>query len=424
MKKITKPELLAPAGDFEKLKFAILYGADAVYLSGTSFGLRAKAKNFDNAELAAAISYAHSKNVKVYVTVNIFAHNENIQEMQDYFENLAEMGADAFIVSDPGVFQLAKKEAPLTEIHISTQANTTNYASVNFWHSLGASRVILARELNLQEIAETRKKSPQSIKLEGFVHGAMCMAYSGRCMLSRYMTNDRDANLGACTHPCRYGYKLYAEENSRPGAFMPIEEHANGTDIFAAEDLCMVGYIPELLAAGLESFKIEGRMKTIFYTGLTTKVYRKAIDDFFEDMNKYNENVPNYVKLLQMASHRPFTTGFYFGKPTNEFLDMSYSRSHDFVGILLAQENGKLLIEQRNVFEENDILEFIPPTGENFSLKATNITDEKGEFVSRANRARQKLTIDNPTNRTIEPFTLICKKAFDQIEKPNQTEQL
>ncbi|MCL2015145.1 MAG: U32 family peptidase [Defluviitaleaceae bacterium] len=435
-----KPELLAPAGDFEKLKFAILYGADAVYLSGTSFGLRAKAKNFDNAELATAISYAHSHNVRVYITANIFAHNANITDMQNYFATLAEMGTDAFIISDPGVFQLAKTEAPNTEIHISTQANTTNYASVNFWHNLGASRVILARELSLQEIAETRKKSPETVQLEGFVHGAMCMAYSGRCMLSRYMTNNennnvRDANLGECTHPCRYGYKLYAEEISRPGKFMPIEEHANGTDIFAAEDLCLVAHIPELLAAGLTSFKIEGRMKTIFYTGLTTKVYRMAIDDFFKDEKIYTENIPKYIQMLQMASHRPFTTGFYFGKPKNEFLDMSYSRSHDFVGIVLdsetaentensePNENGettKITIEQRNLFELGETLQFIEPTSttpEVFSIQATTLTDENNANITKANHARQKIILKTATSRKIAPFTLICKPV-----KPENTE--
>ena len=390
----TGGELLAPAGDFEKLKVAIAYGADAVYLSGTSFGLRAKAKNFGSDELAEAISYAHNNEVKVYVTANIFAHNNDIDKMAGYFETLAAMGADAFIISDPGVLMLAKKEAPNVEMHISTQANTTNYASAGFWYDMGASRVILARELSIAEIAEIRAKCPKELKLEAFVHGAMCMSYSGRCMLSRYMT-DRDANLGACAHPCRYSYRLWAEDVTRPGHFMPVEENENGTDIFGAEDLCMIEHLPELEAAGIESFKIEGRMKTVFYVGLATKTYRQAID-----------GLPYNADMLKMASHRPFSTGFYFGKP-GEFTDSAYKRTHDFVGIVQGYENGCAVIQQRNVFEEGDVLTFVKPKGGEFVQKVENMKDENGIKIDRAPHAREKVIM--PVNEPVEPLTLICR---------------
>ena len=399
-----KPELLAPAGDFEKLQIAIAYGADAVYLSGTSFGLRAKAKNFNESELPAAISYAHERGVRCYITANIFAHNNDIDEMTGYFSALAGIKADAFIISDPGVFALARKEAPEVEIHISTQANTTNYASVKFWQDIKASRIILARELSLKEIAEIREKS--DIALEGFVHGAMCMSYSGRCILSRYMT-DRDANLGACAHPCRYNYRLYAEEVTRPGYFMPVEENERGTDIFGAEDLCMAAHIPELMDAGIEGFKIEGRMKTAFYVGPTVKAYRQAIDAAFENREKYESEVPYYIEMLKMASHRPFSTGFYFGKPKSE--TASYTRSHDFVGIVREYGAGRAVIEQRGVFEAGDILTFIRPRGTDFSRRVDEMYDEKGIKITRAPHAQQRVSFE--LAEPMEPLTLVCKRV-------------
>jgi len=390
------PELLAPAGDFEKLQIAIAYGADAVYLSGTSFGLRAKAKNFDESGLAEAISYAHDRGVKVYVTANIFAHNRDIAEMTGYFKNLALLGADAFIISDPGVLKLARQEAPNVEIHISTQANVTNYASCNFWHEMGASRVILARELSLEEIAEIRQKCPKDLKLEAFVHGAMCMSYSGRCMLSRYMSG-RDANLGECAHPCRYSYRLFAEDITRPGQFMPVIENDRGTDIFGAEDLCMVEHIPAMIEAGIESFKIEGRMKTVFYVGLATRTYRQAIDKIKN----------NYLEMLKMASHRPFSTGFYFGTDMGEFRDMTYKRSHDFVGMVKEYNNGQAIIEQRNVFEVGDTLTFIQPSGKDFTQELSEIKNKDGVNITRAPHATQLLTI--PVSEPLEALTLVCR---------------
>ena len=420
-----RPELLAPAGDFEKLRIAVAYGADAVYLSGTHFGLRAKAKNFSEGELAVAIAYAHEHKVRVYVTANVFAHNNDIDEMAGYFETLAAMDADGFIISDPGVLRLAKHEAPGVEAHISTQANVTNYASARFWHDMGASRIILARELSLEEIAEIRVKCPKELMLEGFVHGAMCMSYSGRCMLSRYMTG-RDANLGACAHPCRYTYRLWAEEVSRPGQLLPVEEHDRGTDIFGAEDLCMVAHLPALAAAGLSSFKIEGRMKTAFYVGLATKAYRQAIDAAFGVSDThYEECIPNYLDMLKMASHRPFSTGFYFDKlgmlgraafaskcdqPQGELLDMTYTRSHDFVGVVREYnpETGCAVIEQRNVFETGDMLTFIQPEGKDFSQKVIEMHNEDGIKIARAPNAQQQIIL--PVNEPVGALTLVCRK--------------
>ncbi|MCL2398525.1 MAG: U32 family peptidase [Defluviitaleaceae bacterium] len=418
-------ELLAPAGDFEKLRIAVAYGANALYLSGTSFGLRAKAKNFDSNELSEAIAYAHQYGVKVYVTTNIFAHNEDIEKMTGHFESLASMGADAFIISDPGVLMQARKEVPDVEIHISTQANTTNYASAMFWHEMGASRIILARELSLDEIAEIRAKCPKELKLEAFVHGAMCMSYSGRCLLSRYMsTGDgvRDANLGACTHPCRYSYRLWAEEVSRPGHFMPIEENERGTDIFGAEDLCMVDNIPALVAAGIESFKIEGRMKTAFYVGLTTRTYRQALDSFLNDEDEYNKSIPDYLDKLKMASHRPFSSGFYFGKDSlnnRKFIEASYSRTHDFVGVVKSYDpkTKSALIEQRNVFEVGDILTFIEPSHTiqpDFSQQITKMQDENGINIERAPHAKQKIVI--PVDKPVEHMAMICRETEKEVQ--------
>ena len=411
-----KAELLAPAGDFEKLQIAIAYGAEAVYLSGSSFGLRAKAKNFNESELALAIDYAHSHNVKVYVTANIYAHNKDINEMEGYFKTLQAMGADAFIVSDPGVLLLAKKEAPDIEVHISTQANITNYESAKFWHEAGANRIILARELSLDEIAEIRAKTPKSLKLEGFIHGAMCMAYSGRCMLSRYMTagspgGARDANLGACAHPCRYKYRLYAEEVSRPGYYMPVDENDRGVDIFGAEDLCMMEHLPAVLNAGLESLKIEGRMKTAFYVGLTVGAYRQALNKLEEfGLSEYENSTPKYMEMLKMASHRPFTTGFYFGRPQGDFEEASYTRSHNFVGIVRGYnpETGRIMIEQRGVFETGDLLTFLRPQGTSFSLQVTEMLSEDERKITRAPHAKQIVLLE--AEGPVEEFTLVCKE--------------
>jgi len=409
-------ELLAPAGDMEKLQIAVAYGADAVYLSGQAFGLRAMAKNFNDTEMAEGIAYAHKHGVKAYVTANIIAHNDDIEDMKGYFEALAQMGADAFIISDPGVFQLARKAAPEVEIHVSTQANITNYASAMFWYEMGAKRIILARELTVGEISKIREKCPEDLRLEGFVHGAMCMAYSGRCLLSRYMTGGRDANLGACAHPCRYSYRLFVEENSRPGQYLPVEESDRGIEIFAAEDLCMIAHLPALIEAGLDSFKIEGRMKTPFYVGLAVRAYRQAIDDIAKSgIELYKSRIPYYLDMLEMASHRTFSTGLYFGwnNETVTSVTAPYYRTHDFVGIVQEYNSQTKLaiIEQRNVFAEGEYLTFVPAKGESFSQQANDLHDEKGIRITRAPHAKQRVVI--PVERPVEKLDLVCKACKD-----------
>ncbi|MCL1997280.1 MAG: U32 family peptidase, partial [Turicibacter sp.] len=401
MKKI---ELLSPAGDFEKLQTAIHYGADAVYLGAKSFGLRAGAKNFDHTEIAKAVEYAHAFNVKVYVAANIFAHNSDIDDMQGFFATLQSMAVDACIISDLGVLSLARSEAPNMEIHVSTQANTTNYKTAEIWRKLGASRIILARELNLTEISETVAKAP-NIDFEAFVHGAMCMSYSGRCMLSRYMSN-RDANLGACTQPCRYKYRLYAEEATRLGEFMPLEETQDGTDIFSAEDLCMIEYLPALLDTGLVSLKIEGRMKTAFYVATTTLAYRLALDALAISIAEYEKILPHCLELLKMPSHRPFSTGFYFNKP-QKTTSTDYTRTHDFIGIVRQSTPTTTTIEQRGLFQEGDPLSFIKQNGEIHTITAQDLRTPTGEKTKRAPHPQQPITL--PTTTIFDPLTIVCR---------------
>ena len=315
LKKQKKPELLIPASSLEVLKTAVTFGADAVYIGGEAFGLRAKAKNFTPEEMAEGIAYAHAHNVKVYVTANILAHNGDLAGAQTYFAELKNMqpkAPDALIISDPGMFRMAKKVWPEAEIHISTQANNTNYETYRFWWELGAKRVVSARELSLREIKEIRQQIPEEMEIESFVHGAMCISYSGRCLLSNFFTG-RDANQGACTHPCRWKYAVV--EETRPGEYLPVYENERGTYIFNSKDLCMIEHIPELVDAGIDSFKIEGRMKTALYVATVARTYRKAIDDYFASEEKYRENLEWYRREIAKCTYRSFTTGFYFGKP-------------------------------------------------------------------------------------------------------------
>ena len=308
-------ELLVPASSLEVLKEAVIFGADAVYIGGDVFGLRAKAKNFSNEEMAEGVEFAHGRGVKVYVTANILAHNKDLPLAYEYFEELKKIGVDALIISDPGVFEIAKKVWPEVEIHISTQANNTNYGTYNFWHKLGAKRVVSARELSMDEIKELRENIPDDLEIETFIHGAMCISYSGRCLLSNYFTG-RDANQGECTHPCRWKYHIMEEE--RPGEYLPVYENERGTYIFNSKDLCMIEHIPELIDAGIDSFKIEGRMKTALYVATVARTYRKAIDDYLKDPELYKKNMPWYLDQISNCTYRQFTTGFFFGKPTHE----------------------------------------------------------------------------------------------------------
>ena len=400
MKKI---ELLAPAGDLEKLKIAVLYGADAVYLGGTSFGLRAKAKNFDSEQMKEGIDFAHEHGVKVYVTCNIFAHNEDIDKLPDYLRQVRALGADAVLVADPGVFAIARKTVPDMDIHISTQANNTNYGSALFWHDLGAKRIVMARELSLKEIKDISENIPEDLEIEAFVHGAMCISYSGRCLLSNYLSG-RDANKGACSHPCRWQY--YVTEATRPNEYMPIVEDDRGTYIFNSKDLCMIEHIPELIDAGITSLKIEGRIKTCFYVGTVVRVYREAIDNYIKDPKLYEKKKEYYIREVAKASYRGFTTGFYYGKPGADeqiYTTSSYIRTYDFIGMVLDynEETGFALIEQRNKVVAGDEVEFLRHHGEIFSQKITEMYNEEGERITEAPHPQQiiKLKVDRPVEK-------------------------
>lgn len=409
MKKI---ELLAPAGDLEKLKIAVLYGADAVYLGGTSFSLRAKAKNFDTQQMGEGIEFAHSHGAKVYVTCNIFAHNEDFEHMADYFRELRELGADALLIADPGVFALARKTVPDMDLHISTQANNTNYHTALFWKELGAKRIVMARELSLVEIKDISRNIPEDMEIEAFVHGAMCISYSGRCLLSNYLSG-RDANKGACSHPCRWEY--YVTEKTRPNEYMPIVEEERGTYIFNSKDLCMIDHIPELVDAGIMSLKIEGRIKTAFYVGTVVKAYREAIDDYLTSPELYNSKKEKgyYIQEAAKASYRGFTTGFYYGKPgKNEqiYTTSSYIRTYDFIGMVKEYdpETGYALIEQRNKFVKGDEVEFMLQDGNTFKQTIEEILTLEGESVSEAPHPQQLLKIR--TDQPVKPFDMMRKE--------------
>jgi len=394
-----KPELLIPASSLEVLKTAVYFGADAVYIGGEVFSLRAKSKNFSRADMEEGIAYAHSKGVRVFVTANILAHNKDLEEIESYFKELREIKPDAVIISDPGVFDLAKSICPEIEIHISTQANNTNYGTYNFWYKQGAKRVVSARELSLEEIGELREKIPDDLEIETFIHGAMCISYSGRCLLSSYFTG-RDANQGACTHPCRWKYALM--EETRPGEYMPVYENERGTYIFNSKDLCMIEYIPELIKAGIDSFKIEGRMKTALYVAAVTRTYRKAIDDYFEDVNLYKEKLEYYREEISKCTYRQFTTGFFFNKPSEEtqiYDSNTYIKEYTYLGIIGEEnENGMYALEQRNKFSVGDGIEVMKPDGRNLSVKVKAMTDAEGKNIDSCPHPKQRIYVDLGTS--------------------------
>lgn len=390
-----KTELLIPASNLEVLKTAVIFGADAVYIGGEAFGLRAKAKNFSREEMQEGIEFAHEHGVKVYVTANILAHNEDLEGASKYFEELREIGPDAIIVADPGMFMLARKICPQIELHISTQANNTNYLTYDFWYSQGAKRVVSARELSLKEIREIRRHIPQDMEIESFVHGAMCMAYSGRCLLSNFMTG-RDANRGACTHACRWKYSLVEEK--RPGEYMPVYEDEGGTYIFNSKDLCMIEHIPEMLEAGIDSLKIEGRMKTALYVAAVTRTYRRALDDYRESEEKYRANMEWYKAEIGKCTYRQFTTGFYFGKTDESsqiYDNNTYVNEYIYLGIVgKVDERGFARIEQRNKFLKGDVIELMKPDGQNVETRVRAIYDEEGQEVDSAPHPKQVLYLD------------------------------
>lgn len=390
-----KLELLIPASSLEVLKIAVIYGADAVYIGGEAFGLRAKAKNFTLEEMKEGIEFAHEHDCKVYVTANILAHNYDLDGARQYFKELKQIGPDALIISDPGMFTIAKEELPDIDIHISTQANNTNYMTYQFWWKQGAKRVVSARELSLNEIKQIREHIPDEMEIETFMHGAMCISYSGRCLLSSFMAG-RDANRGACTHPCRWKYSIV--EESRPGEYMPVYENERGTYIFNSKDLCMIEHIPEMLNAGIDSFKIEGRMKTALYVATVARTYRLAIDEFIQDENLYKKRIPFYKSEISKCTYRQYTTGFFFGKPdenTQIYDTNTYIKEYTYLGIVGEQNaQGLYHIEQRNKFSVGETIEVMRPNGDNILVTVKRITDERGVDMESAPHPKQQLYID------------------------------
>lgn len=386
---------MIPASSLEVLKTAVIFGADAVYIGGEAFGLRAKAKNFSLKEMKEGVSFAHSRQVKVYVTANILAHNEDLEGVRLYFEELKAVAPDALIISDPGIFTIAREVLPDMELHISTQANNTNYGTYRFWHKLGAKRVVTARELSLEEIKEIRANIPEDLEIETFVHGAMCISYSGRCLLSSFLAG-RDANRGACTHPCRWKYAVM--EESRPGEYMPVYENERGTYIFNSRDLCMIEHIPELVEAGIDSLKVEGRMKTALYVAAVARTYRLAIDDYKKDPGYYKSRLPFYREEIAKCTYRQFTTGFFFGKPNEEtqiYDNNTYIKEYTYLGIVgRRNEKGLYRIEQRNKFSVGETLEVMKPDGRNVSAVVKAIQDEEGNPQESAPHPKQVLYVD------------------------------
>ena len=401
---IKKPELLAPAGNMEKMKMALLYGADAVYLGGKAFGLRAFGGNFSREELKEAMEFTHNLGKKVYVTVNIFPHNSDMEALPDYLTYLNEIKADAILVADLGVFTLAKKYAPDVELHISTQANNTNWVTVNAWADMGASRVVLAREMSLKEIHEIREKT--STELEMFVHGAMCISYSGRCLMSNYMTG-RDSNRGSCAQPCRWKYSLVEEK--RPGQFFPVEEDERGTYIFNSKDMCLLPHIDDVIKSGVESLKIEGRMKSVHYAASVVKAYREAIDSYCSDPEHFTIK-DEWIAELGKVSHRAYTTGFYYGKPTEKdqiYGSSSYEQTSDFVGLVLDYdaETGLATVEQRNNMKNGQEIEIFQPKLKGYRQIITEMYDAEGQPIDVAPHPQQiiKMKMTAP----VEPYTIL-----------------
>lgn len=424
-----KPELLIPASSLEVLKTAVIYGADAVYIGGEAFGLRAKAKNFTKEEMAEGIAFAHARGVKVYVTANILAHNEDLEGARTYFEELRDMqpeACDALIISDPGMFTIAKEVWPEVEIHISTQANNTNYQTYLFWWNMGAKRVVSARELSLQEIRTIREHIPEDMEIESFIHGAMCISYSGRCLLSSFLAG-RDANQGACTHPCRWKYAVMEEK--RPGEYFPVEENERGTYIFNSKDLCMIEYIPEIVAAGIDSLKIEGRMKTALYVATVARTYRKAIDDLLASEETYRANMDWYKEEISKCTYRQFTTGFYFGKPTEEtqiYDNNTYVNEYIYLGIVeetkttgaegtvpVAGEQAKALarIEQRNKFSVGDTIEIMKPDGRNLTVEVLGMYNGDLEPVESCPHSKQTIWLQ--LSETPDKYDLLRVRNID-----------
>ena len=410
MKNNKKPELLMPAGNLEILKAAVMFGADAVYIGGDMYGLRAKAHNFSPNEMSEGIEFAHSYGKKVYVTANITAHNNDLLGVREYFKELSVIKPDALIISDPGVFMAAKEICPDIDVHISTQSNNVNYDTFRFWHMQGATRVVTARELSVKEIAEIRKNLPDDLEIETFIHGAMCISYSGRCLLSNYFTG-RDANLGACTHPCRWKY--YIMEEKRPGEYLPVEENERGTYIFNSKDLCMIEHIPDLCEAGIDSFKIEGRMKTALYVANVARIYRMAIDDYYKDASLYEEKIPYYKAELEKGTYRQFTTGFFYGKPTHEtqiYDSNTYVKNYTYLGMIKSvNDEGLYGFEQKNKFSVGDEIEVMRCDGTVHNVTVRRMTDDAGNEIESCPHPGQMIYID--TGMELSEYDIMRKRS-------------
>ena len=396
-KTLKRAEILSPAGDMERLLTAIDFGADAVYLGGKSFGMRTSSNNFDESDLKKAVDFAHSKNVKVYLTCNTLPKNDEIKNLPGFIEDAKSAGIDAFIVADIGVFNLIKKLAPDVDIHVSTQAGVVNYLTANEFYNMGAKRVVLARELSLEEIAEIREKTNKNLEIEAFVHGSMCVSFSGRCLLSSYLTS-RDANRGDCAQPCRWKYNL-VEEN-RKGQYFPIVEEDSGAYILNSRDLCMIEHLDKLVEAGVDSLKIEGRAKSAYYVAVTTNAYKKALNDFYNCDGKWQ--VKNWMKdELEKISHREYNTGFYFGnEPGQVYENGGYVRKYDVVGVCEGYENNMAIVSQRNKFSKGEELDVLEPKSDPFNIKIEKMYDEWHNEIDSAPHATQKIFI--PTGRKIK----------------------
>ena len=411
-----RPELLVPAGSLETLRIAVIYGADAVYIGGEAFGLRAKAKNFTLEEMAEGIAFAHAHHAKVYVTANIFAHNADLAGVREYFAQLRQLKPDALIISDPGVFAIAREVCPDIDRHISTQANNKNYETFLFWYRQGAKRVVCARELTLAQICEIRQHIPDEMEIEAFIHGAMCISYSGRCLLSNYFTG-KDANQGECTHPCRWNYAVV--EETRPGEYLPVYENERGTYIFNSKDLCMTGHIPDLVKAGIDSLKIEGRMKTALYTATTARTYRRALDDYFTSEALYEQNLSWYEEQISCGTYRQFTTGFFYGKPTQEaqiYENNSFVKNYTYLGIVEGKNAaGHVMVRQRNKFSVGEQIEVMKPDGRNVAVCVRSIQDETGMSLASAPHPKQVLYIDLecPSAFACDQYDILRKKEED-----------
>ena len=404
-----KPELLAPGGSLEKLKTAIMYGADAVYIGGEAYSLRVAAENFSEDDMKEGLEFAHSRGKKVYLTANIIPHNKDIDEFYKFVEKIKPMGFDAVLTADLGIFDMLREQAPEITIHVSTQANNVNYRSAAMWYKLGAKRVVLGREMSFEEMREIRERTPKELELEAFVHGAMCISYSGRCLLSNYMTG-RDANQGACAHPCRWNYSLV--EQTRPGEYMDIYENERGSFIFNSKDLCLIEHIPELIESGISSFKIEGRVKTSYYVATIVKAYREEIDRYFENPQSYTFDKSQFEELCKV-SHRPYTTGFAFGRPDGKgqvYTDSSYIRDYDLIGIVTDYDSstGIATITQRNRFFKGDEIEILQPGKPFHTQIVESMKNENDEEIDVAPHAAMIVKI--PLTTAVVQGAMLRKK--------------